>query len=886
MADCDPLTRDNFRFPRRPSNRPALNRVAYRIGEYPDMLEAMIRHIDGEVALGAWTHRAPDDPAIALLEGAAILGDILSFYQERYGNEAFMRTAAWRESVADLARLSGYRLAPALGGRATVAFEVKGSRPVTVPAGFPLKADLEEADKPAEFQTDADLEAWPHLSRFNLYRRRGYFPTLWSNRDTAEVKAAGGDTSQGAIAVLDLQQGNRIMLLSNPRAWAVDSTNFNPVQKRPQMLEVKEVETVLDRTLVTFDTTTTTSWSAPIKAYRLGRTFRHFGHGAPPTFTESIKSGSEITGAREKTTLYNRHVDPSHDCQNTSADRPLPPEIIPLDQEVQNLAVGRDVIVEARIQYGSKTRTLTVLRRITRLRGTSMTFAAQTSPVTFLYLDRPLIEHEGLGSATADIRDIRVYEVLGPEIELRRPARFYGGTIWSGLNALNFYGTAEEARALADRRLTLMDEADGRAETLVVTSTADDFAGSGTDPQVWPISFDAPPKLFKRHEFDEAEPTITVFGNLAEVSEGKAVPVEVLGNGDARVVFQTFKLPKPLTYHLSPGATPPQVPELTVYVNNRAWTRVASLYGQPPDAQVYIVREDAEGQSFVQFGDGKTGARLLSGVGNVSAGFRTGASARGPLKPDTNPTPGTRIAEVKKLHMPEGVAGGSDREEADNAREAAPRKIQGLDRLVSLSDYETELMTIPGVARVRADWDIADGVPTVVLRVLLEHGREAEFQAVRDTIRSYQRCRGPDRFALAVEQAFLRQAYLDLRYGLDPRFLETEVEAALVAMLAPMDHDDAARDGVFAKCARRLGEREYASRIEGRAQQIEGVTWAHVTALGMFTAAASRADELVLPAAPRPLAARLSPAANELLALKTGSLTLQSAPPDTVEECA
>ncbi|MDN5854207.1 MAG: hypothetical protein L0K86_15425, partial [Actinomycetia bacterium] len=369
-------------------------------------------------------------------------------------------------------------------------------------------------------------------------------------------------------------------------------------------------------------------------------------------------------------------------------------------------------------------------------------------------------------------------------------------------------------------------------------------------------------------------------------SEGKAVPIEVLGNGDARAVFQTYKLPKPMTYHLSPGATPPQVPELTVYVNNRAWTRVASLYGQPPDAQVYIAREDAEGNSFVQFGDGKTGARVPSGTGNVSAGLRTGAGARGPLKPDTNPTPGTRIAEVKKLHMPEGVAGGSEREQADNAREAAPRKIQGLDRLVSLADYETELMIIPGVARVRADWDIADGVPAVVLRVLLDHGREAEFQAVRDTIRSYQRCRGPDRFVLAVEQSFFRQAYLGLRYGLDPRFLESEVEAALMAMLAPMDHDAAARDGVFAMRARKLGEREYANRIEGRVQQAEGVTWAHVTAFGMFSAASSRSDELILRPAPRPLAAQIVPAANELLSLKTGSLTLQSAPPDTVGACA
>ena len=49
----------------------------------------------------AWTHRDADDPGIALMEGAAILGDILTFYQEHYANEAYLRTAAWRERLSD-----------------------------------------------------------------------------------------------------------------------------------------------------------------------------------------------------------------------------------------------------------------------------------------------------------------------------------------------------------------------------------------------------------------------------------------------------------------------------------------------------------------------------------------------------------------------------------------------------------------------------------------------------------------------------------------------------------------------------------------------------------------------------------------------------------------
>ena len=84
----------------RAANRPGLPRIAYRIGRYPDFVEAMRRRIDAAPELAAWTYRGADDPAIALLEGSAILADILSFYQEHYANEAYLRTAAWRESVA------------------------------------------------------------------------------------------------------------------------------------------------------------------------------------------------------------------------------------------------------------------------------------------------------------------------------------------------------------------------------------------------------------------------------------------------------------------------------------------------------------------------------------------------------------------------------------------------------------------------------------------------------------------------------------------------------------------------------------------------------------------------------------------------------------------
>ena len=94
-------------FPARIDNRPALDQVGYRVGDYARFRGHLLALIDQSRALEGWTHRRADDPGIALLECGAIAGEILAFYQELYANEAYLRTARWRESVARLVALGG-----------------------------------------------------------------------------------------------------------------------------------------------------------------------------------------------------------------------------------------------------------------------------------------------------------------------------------------------------------------------------------------------------------------------------------------------------------------------------------------------------------------------------------------------------------------------------------------------------------------------------------------------------------------------------------------------------------------------------------------------------------------------------------------------------------
>lgn len=882
---CTPLIDDDFRFPRAADNRPALPHFGYRIGRYGDMLEAMLRHIDAAEPLQAFTHREPDDPAIALLHGAAIVGDILSFYQEHYANEAFLRTAQWRDSVSELVRLTGYRLAPGLGGRATLAIVTRGTAPVTIRAGWPVKADLQDMPDPADFQTVAELIAHPALGRFNLYRRRIAQPTLAAGTTTLELGPGQ--------AAADLKKGDRLLLMPDEAMFSQSGTAYSS-QQAPQMVTISKVTPHLGRTKIELESGPSQAWNAPVRAFRIGRSLRHFGHNSPSTVTTSSTDGNgKITGSESRATRFERYIYASESTWNFGDHYTvLDWTEMPLDVEAPDIAAGRRFVVQGRIHFDGQTNPVAfaVTKTVVATRGTTVQWGNLQGASTILSLDAPLISNGHVLHEMADIRDLRFLEITSAELVLRPLVTFASGAFANGAAALYFYGTGAEAKLLVGRRLFLSHE-DGRSVELVCTNTAASPAFAAFLPPnlalMWLLSFDRPPLPLRHNDFDEDAPMVTVFGNLVDATQGKDEGDAVLGNGDATQAFQTFTLHKaPLTYFLAGDGTPPQRPELEVWVGGRRWARVDALFGRGPKEEVYIVREDSEGRSHVQFGDGDTGSRLPSGIANVVARWRSGNGARGPIKTGATPSAPERPPGFDKVQLAGIVSGGADPEDAEKAREAAPGKVQSLGRIVSLRDVATETLSVAGVVTAAAAWDLHEGVPAVMLRVLLQAGREAEFAEVRAAVAHAQRCRGPNRHPVVIEQALLRYVFLDLSYARDPIHRADDVAAAVRAELGLAGNAAHERGGLFGLHARRLGVPEYASRIEGRVQNVAGVRWCKVTALGLLAGGAQDPVTLLAPAPPRLRAATLRCAARELLQLAPQHLTLSESAEPSAGECA
>jgi hypothetical protein len=108
LNDCGCCTGTGAETPVVIDNRPGLAAISYRIGSHARFKQSMLAALSRAEfpALKNLRSRADDDFAIALLDAAATLADVLTFYQERVANESFLRTATERRSILELARLT------------------------------------------------------------------------------------------------------------------------------------------------------------------------------------------------------------------------------------------------------------------------------------------------------------------------------------------------------------------------------------------------------------------------------------------------------------------------------------------------------------------------------------------------------------------------------------------------------------------------------------------------------------------------------------------------------------------------------------------------------------------------------------------------------------
>ena len=159
---CAGLTRET---PAVIYNRPGLSQIAYRVGTQASFDASLVASLTDPdySAIAPLTTRETGDFTIALLDAFAVTADILTFYQERLANESYLRTAVQPRSVFELARLVGYQPSPGVSASAPLAITLNNAQgapdPAVIPAGTRVQSVPPAGQKPAVFDTSADLVA-------------------------------------------------------------------------------------------------------------------------------------------------------------------------------------------------------------------------------------------------------------------------------------------------------------------------------------------------------------------------------------------------------------------------------------------------------------------------------------------------------------------------------------------------------------------------------------------------------------------------------------------------------------------------------------------------------------------------------------------------------
>ena len=713
------------------SNRPGLTTIRYRIGTFSSFRQAMIEAIARKPKLrDEWTARTSDDYGIAVLEMWAYLADILTFYQERIANEAFLSTALLRESVLRLAALLDYEPAPGVAATAHLAFTLEKDKQVQIPVGLRVQSVPGQDERPQKFEIAEAIAADVRLNQIRIFPEPEPHNPLEQGLDQGTL--APNDAE--AVAA-ELAEGDNLV---------ISLTGDTGVEEK----KVEKLEVLDSRRVLTWAPAILSAGGGD-RMFKWVRKFRLFGHNAPDRYLEPATSNGSVVFSQQSVTFT-----------RTASDELF------LDSFYENLKEGTKVLVVATntssgvfVHHASIEEVGQSSQRV----GRDGQVPLMAATVTCLKLDSAL-------PSNIDIRQVVVYELAEPEIAFWRFE--YADDISGNVIVAKAEDLSEEG-VEADQTIILADD-DGEPEPMTVQIVEPETYG-GVDH----LKISLTPSLTR----DLKTGTAVLYGNVANATHGETVAGEALGNGDASISFQSFQIRKsPVTFVPQPGAPHGAASNLQVRIDGVLWHEVDTLFGHEKDERIYTTSVNDEGTMTVRFGNGTNGSRLPTGRNNVVATYRQGLGRDGNVPPNTLTTLLDRPVGLKSVTNPFEARGGAEPESLDEARINAPNTVRTFGRIVSLRDFEDAARESAGVAKARAvlEWD---GLEQVVrLTVAGDEGAAITGETKKNLVKDLNSRRDANR-KLVVET--YQELFVQVRVVIyvDPDFIDEDVRAAVHAAL-------------------------------------------------------------------------------------------------------
>lgn len=776
-------------FPTVVCNPPDLPAINYRVGDYLSFRDKLLRPAPGETQLTGWQPGAQGDLAVQMVEWWAYLADILSFYNERIANETYLGTAILSESVNHLVQLLGYRPRPALGSKVTLAgLLASGARvPVTLPKGMQVQSKPGPGAAPQVFELDATSQLQsPDIITAKVVPKNQFLlanagapaaaNTLWLAGKVGGVKA--GDSlllinskalgASPSIADYAWISVTALQSATGPLGDPVTALSFTPIAStlaaNAQASDYVLLRSGQSSPLWGFPTSTASLTVSPLLISR------RVGVGIPvlPIATTTV----HLAGLARSLTPGGLFL---LDAAPRSGLAPVPRIVGTYSEQFWYANCGANA--DASVLPTSNTPPPIGIPISTLTTGAVPTAWAEKASAPSITV-RYAFAHVG---------------GLTPMLQAADVAYPGGGTTLAPFNADQNFPDAETT--------VLVEDGGGDASLAFITPTA---AGAALT-------------------LSPAQPTLTLTSpidamfNLLPFSRGKTVPTEVLGSGNPVVTAQDFTLKNaPVIYFADPASVSGDGFNSTVQVsvNNVIWREVQSFYGQQPNSQVFVLREDDSGKTHVTLGDGLNGALPPTGSNNIVATYRYGADTAPPaaetLTVIQSPQPG-----LKALRNPLQPTGGADADDPTRLKTLAPQSVLTFGRAVSKDDYVAIALTA-GANKASAAYvfDPISQRPKVTLWVA------GDANAVASAKQAALAAAMPGQ-GLDVETATPVEMTLSLTFLCDSTLDAHEINTALTAALTDPDM------GLFGARAIGIGQVIYDSQIEAACLKVAGVQAVH-----------------------------------------------------------
>lgn len=768
--------------------------------------------LDPENPFARWHEGIDSDYHTMFVELWAYLGDVLTFYQERIANEAFLATATQRDSLLRLAGLIGYRPSPGAGASGLVAFSAAKGQTVTIPAGFRVGSQALPGKPAVTYETSAAVTATADNSLIAM-----------------AAKSSHIDYDAGSIVI----RGTRGKLEKNDYLLAVE--NEGPGNEIPHLLRIDAVmrDSARDSTILQWHDVEGLYQQATkdISLYSFSVKAAPMGHIAPrweflsPVLNNFNGQFSAALYRGASWDLRRLRDFRGIEFENPWFYIPAPfenpdPTVLQLDSTYDQLKYSSDHRGWAvLLADGSPPKVQALRVSDSRPTGTSayslsskstrLTFQQSIHPNTFPFRTTQVLTGE---------------ERLELEVYLPLPETLSG-------NILRLAGihTQLQAGQIVVVQGALARDGTAAAELAIIS-----------DPVVTD-SFDNVTLVQLKDPLSDVYTRLacSLLANVVEVTQGETVKDEVLGSGNA-APFQSFPLAqKPLNYLPSTDSEGLSAVQssLTVSVNGVAWIERRSLATSGPQSQEFATTLDDSGLTTVVFGDGFNGARPPNGANNVHARYRKGLGSSGNLPRGSIHQLVDSTPNLQKVTNPIASSGGSDPESPAQIRRNASSSLRTFSRAVNVADYAALAQSYPGIAKASAAWIVADpdtgqpvSHPYVQLTAVTLDRTPLQGSVLASNLRRFLDNHRDPNVRLRIQD--FKPVYLQVAVSveIDDRFPHQATLNRVRAALNPAVNPDGTQ-GFFAFERLQFGQTVYLSELYAAMQSIEGVKDSNVTTL-------------------------------------------------------